>query len=173
MFRFFKKNKIVEPEPAPAPKPARAPSEGISYDENLISTFEAEHQALLRLFVEIKEAAESNNFPIVKERLKKFTSILRGHLLTENVKLYVYLSRELAHDVENKEIIMAFRREMMQIGKAVNQFVTLYDKPIWSREMETTFLPELLAIGEVLVQRIEREESTLYPLYMPEAHYKI
>jgi hypothetical protein len=37
--------------------------------------------------------------------------------------------------------------------------------------MRQNFLPELLGIGEVLVERIEREENTLYPLYMPKEHY--
>jgi len=87
------------------------------------------------------------------------------------VKLYVYLTKELAHDPENKEIILSFRREMMQIGKVVNQFVTRYDRPLWSLDMRQHFLPELLSIGEVLVERIQREENTLYPLYMPKENY--
>jgi len=148
-----------------------SPSEGISYDDNLIETFQDEHQTLLKLFGIIKSAAEQKDFKLVQVKLKQFTSILRGHLLTENVKLYVYLSKELANDPENKEIIMSFRREMMQIGKVVNQFVTAYSKPVWSTDMREYFLPEFLDIGEVLVERIEREENTLYPLYLPKDHY--
>lgn len=169
MFRFLRKNKRdVE---APQPNKAAPVSDGIAYDEGLIGSFEAEHQHLLKLFGVIKTAAEQNDFKLVQVRLKQFASILRGHLLTENVKLYVYLSKALANDPENKDIILSFRREMMQIGKVVNQFVTTYDRPLWSLDMREHFLPELLAIGKVLVQRIEREENTLYPLYMPKEHY--
>lgn len=168
MFGLFKRREKQVIESATE----RKSSEGISYDSGLINQFHAEHQALLRLFTVIKSSAEKQDFKSVRKNLKKFTSVLRGHLLTENVKLYVYLSKELAHDPENKDIIMTFRREMMGIGKAVNQFVTRYDKEVWSLEMERTFLPELVSIGEVLVHRIEQEESTLYPLYMPEAHYQ-
>lgn len=170
MFGLFKrreKQAVAEVQSQPAP------SQGISYDSGLIDQFHAEHQALLKLFTIIKTAAEKQDFKLVQKNLKKFTSILRGHLLTENVKLYVYLSKELAHDPENKEIIMTFRREMMGIGKAVNQFVTRYDKESWTLDMERNFLGELVSIGEVLVHRIEQEESTLYPLYMPEAHYQL
>jgi len=167
MFGLFKRREKQVTEPVTEIKP----SEGINYDSGLIDQFHAEHQALLNLFTAIKASAEKQDFKSVRKNLKKFTSILRGHLLTENVKLYVYLSKELAHDPENKDIIMTFRREMMGIGKAVNQFVTRYGKETWTAEMERTFLPELVSIGEVLVHRIEQEESTLYPLYMPEAHY--
>lgn len=168
MFGFLRKNKRAVEAPQQMSAPA---SDGIAYDESLIDTFQAEHQGLLKLFGIIKTAAEQGDFKLVQVKLKQFTSILRGHLLTENVKLYVYLSKELAHDPENKEIIMSFRREMMQIGKVVNQFVTTYDRPLWSLDMRQHFLPELLAIGEVLVERIEREENTLYPLYMPKDNY--
>lgn len=169
MFGFLRKNKReVE---APTPNKIVSANDGIAFDESLIGTFETEHQQLLKLFGAIKTAAEQNDFKLVQIRLKQFASILRGHLLTENVKLYVYLSKALANDPENKDIILSFRREMMQIGKVVNQFVTTYDRPLWSLDMQEHFLPELLSIGEVLVQRIEREENTLYPLYMPKEHY--
>lgn len=169
MFGFLKKKK----QRAENIQPTLAPTvnAGIGYDDELINTFQAEHQGLLRLFGDIKAAAERDDFKLVQIKLKKFTSILRGHLLTENVKLYVYLSKELAHDPENKDIIMSFRREMMQIGKVVNQFVTKYDRLLWTLDMRQDFLPELLAIGQVLIERIEREESTLYPLYMPKENY--
>lgn len=169
MFGFLKKKKrsaeVLQSNVIPTS------SAGISYDDSLIDTFQSEHQDLLRLFGIIKSSAENNDFKMVQIKLKQFASILRGHLLTENVKLYVYLSKELAKDPENKEIIMSFRREMMQIGKVVNRFVTTYDRPLWSLDMRQNFLPELLGIGEVLVERIEREENTLYPLYMPKEHY--
>ena len=168
MFGFLTKKRRSK---VPQRKAVTSPSEGISYDDSLIENFQDEHKSLLRLFGVIKAAAEQKDFKRVQIKLKRFTSILRGHLLTENVKLYVYLSKELANDPENKEIIMSFRREMMQIGKVVNQFVTAYSKPVWSDDMREYFLPELLAIGEVLVERIEREENTLYPLYLPKDHY--
>jgi hypothetical protein len=169
MFGLFKKKKrSIEIAPSNI---ISASNEGVAFDNNLIDTFQAEHQDLLRLFGDIKVAAEKDDFKRVQIKLKKFTSILRGHLLTENVKLYVYLTKELAHDPENKEIILSFRREMMQIGKVVNQFVTRYDRPLWSLGMRQHFLPELLSIGEVLVERIQREENTLYPLYMPKENY--
>lgn len=169
MFGFFK-NKRRSAEVL-KPNVASESHDGISYDHDLIDTFQAEHQSLLRLFGDIRKAAEEEDYKIVHVKLKKFTSILRGHLLTENVKLYVYLSKELAHDPENKEIIMSFRREMMQIGKVVNRFVTVYDRPLWSLDMRQDFLPELIAIGEILIERINREENTLYPLYMPKENY--
>ena len=168
MFGLFKKKEKQVSTPDMSAAPA---SKGITYDDQLIGQFHAEHQALLKLFTLIKDSAERQDFAKVQKHLKKFTSVLRGHLLTENVKLYVYLSRSLANDPANKDIMMNFRQEMMQIGRAVNQFVTRYEQDNWNAEMKAHFLDELLGIGEVLVRRIEQEESVLYPLYMPESHY--
>lgn len=170
MFGLFKKQEKKKAAPA-TPVMSQASNKGISYDQSLIDQFEAEHQSLISLFGKIKTSAESQDFKGVQKYLKKFTSVLRGHLLTENVKLYVYLSKALANDIENKEIMMTFRQEMMQIGRVVNQFVTRYEQTIWDNDMKANFLDELLAIGDVLVRRIEQEESVLYPLYMPEDHY--
>ena len=66
---------------------------------------------------------------------------------------------------------MEFRKEMMHIGRAVNQFVTRYEVAVWSDEMKKNFASELAGIGDVLVKRIEHEEQSLYPLYLPEEAY--
>ena len=167
MFGFFKKKK-----PVPTPKSAVvSPAAGIAFDEKLIAQFTDEHQSLLSLFGQIASHAENQQWPKTQQALKEFTTILRGHLLTENLKLYIYLTNSLKDDPESQELVRGFRQEMMQIGRAVNQFVSHYEKPIWTDTMKSDFLPELQAIGVVLVKRIENEEQTLYPLYMPESSY--
>ena len=96
-----------------------------------------------------------------------FRFALQGHLLTENVRLYVYLERRLAHDPASYELIHSFRHEMDRIGRDVVHFLEQY------RELETkphllqTFISDLDAIGKVLVKRIQSEEDILYPLYAP------
>ncbi len=166
MFGFFRKKKKTEPKKSVGPV-----NGGITYDEKLISQFTGEHQELLSLFGDMVEAAEAENWAKVQKTLKVFTTILRGHLLTENLKLYVYLTNNLKSDPESLSIIREFRQEMMQIGRAVNQFVTHYGALKWTEGMKTEFLPELHGIGEVLVKRIQHEEQVLYPLYLPEQSY--
>ena len=166
MFGLFKKKSEARPEKASA-----STTPGISYDPELIGQLADEHQSLLSIFGEMSDAAEKQNWPLTQKHLKSFATALRGHLLAENVKLYVYLSKSFASDPETQNIAKEFRKEMMHIGRAVNQFVTRYEVAAWSEEMKENFSSELAGIGEVLVKRIEHEEQSLYPLYLPEDAY--
>ncbi|MRI32906.1 hypothetical protein EOPP23_07900 [Endozoicomonas sp. OPT23] len=166
MFEFFKRKAKVKVEKVEGNITA-----GLGYDPDLISQLSDEHQELLSIFGEMSEAAEKQNWSLTQSHLKTFATSLRGHLLTENVKLYVYLSRSFANDPETQTIALEFRKEMMHIGRAVNQFVTRYEVAEWNSEMKENFASELSGIGEVLVRRIEHEEQSLYPLYLPEEAY--
>lgn len=145
---------------------------GVHYDAFLIDRFTREHQELLEQFGLIQSYAETGQYHQVQKAIHLFAVGLRDHLLTENIKLYIYLAKAFENDEDTHELIKDFRREMMQIGKVVNQFVTRYDTPEWSDAMKADFLGELLSIGEVLVERIKREEEVLYPLYMESDQYR-
>ncbi len=144
---------------------------GIGYDPELIHQLSGEHQELLNSFGKMADAAEKQNWYQTQKHLSTFATELRGHLLTENVKLYVCLSRNFSHDPETQQIAMEFRKDMMHIGRTVNQFVTRYEVAAWNSEMKEMFSSELAGIGEVLVKRIDHEEQSLYPLYLPEEAY--
>jgi hypothetical protein len=53
------------------------------------------------------------------------------------------------------------------IGKAVLAFLSKYRDLDTQPNLAVSFRSDLDAVGKVLVERIEREESTLYPLYLP------
>ena len=173
MFGFLFKRKKGAETNKEMEQAAPVPVSGthLYYHANLIENLTDDHQTLLDLFGKISAAYEEKNFDVVSKNLNKFSGILRGHLLAENVKLYVYLQHVLANDDENSAIIRDFRKEMQSIGKAVNDFLHKYSIEDWGTKTKQSFGGDLAAIGEVLVKRIEMEERALYPLYMPPDAY--
>jgi len=178
LFSLFRHSDETKSKPVPPPAqqaPATpgpvAPGTELSYDPSLVEHLMADHKKLLGLYGEIAASLEQQDYEAIHQQLQTFTSMLRGHLLTENIKLYVYLSHNLATDPENLELMTELRREMGHIGRKVNQFLTRYAEWPWTSELRQSFPGEFQRIGEVLGDRIGREEDTLYTLYLPPGAY--
>jgi len=163
---LFGAPKPVPTEPLPsASEHMVAPGTRIRFHPQLIAKLTADHRLLLNLFGETSHAAAQGNVAVASERLEAFRMALQGHLLTENVRLYVYLQHMFADDPSSYALIHEFRHEMDGIGKAVINFLTKYQELAKFPELLNDFVHDLAAVGKVLVSRIEREEETLYPLY--------
>ncbi|WP_127477826.1 hemerythrin domain-containing protein [Sulfurivermis fontis] len=170
MFDFFKK-KGESKQDAPAaatPQYNTAPGTEIRYHPELIDQLKSDHQALLGLYGEIKAAFDEGDYAAVSQKLDAFRSGLQSHLLTENVRLYIYLDRCLANDETNSELIRGFRREMDGIAKVAMNFLKKYEAIGVDKELAGAFAKDFATIGQVLGQRIQKEEQVLYPLYMPQ-----
>ncbi len=155
---------------APAPEsqpPAEhaAPGTNIRYHPELIGKLTDDHQLLLKLFGETSKAAAEGDVVAAAARLEEFRVALQSHLLTENIRLYVYLEHALAEDKQSHALIHDFRHEMDSIGRAVVNFLGKYRDLAAHPERAGEFSAELAGVGKVLVERIQREEATLYPLY--------
>lgn len=178
MFEFLWKRKD-SPAPSAAPVREEKPQHGVApgtrlhYDPDLVAGLVADHNVLLGIFGEIGDASKQKNMALVKERLGDFGDALRGHLLKENVRFYLYLQHSLEDDPDNAEIMHGFRKEMQHIGRAVADFLNKYTADgAWSEAKWQDFQQEVGAIGKVLVKRIQTEENVLYPLYLPAQDYK-
>lgn len=168
MFNFLKKKSTkVETENNATEQQvhAFAPGTEIRYNPNLVEKLEDDHQDLLRIFGEINAAFADNDYSQVTENLKEFKHGFLDHILVENVSLYVYMKSAFSDDEANIELVQEFRSEMDGIGKAVRAFLLKYETIGIDKDLAASFENELAGIGEALVARIEREESTLYPLY--------
>ncbi len=146
---------------------AAAPGTEIRYNANLVPKLKNDHQTLLGLYGEVNTAFEANNFSLVKEKLREFKHGFLDHILVENVSLYVYMKSSFKDDEANVELIQEFRSEMDGIGKVVRAFLLKYETIGVDNDLAASFAHDLAGIGAALVARIEREESTLYPLYQP------
>lgn len=144
---------------------AVAPGTAIRYHPELVGKLRHDHQLLLQRFTLTQAAARIGDVVQAAQHLDEFRVLLQGHLLTENVRLYVYLEHALAKDGPSHPLIRSFRHEMDDIGKAVVAFLSDYRDLAQHPEFAKEFSQALDGIGKVLVERIRREEETLYPLY--------
>ncbi|TVO70035.1 hemerythrin domain-containing protein [Sedimenticola selenatireducens] len=164
MFNFFKRKAKSQPQPCAE---ITAPNTTIAYDSQLVAALKDDHQSLLMHYMKIEKKAKEQRFREVCSELAQFKYLFHQHIMTENVKLYVYLNRTISRDSDQCETVKAMRRDMRHIGKAVNQFIDRYNVWPWSTALEIDFITDLQEIGKALVERIKTEEEHLYPLYNP------
>ncbi len=164
-FRGFLQPRPGEPPAPPPSSQPRAPGTRIGYDPLLIQRLRTDHQRMLELFTQTQELLTTHDYDGVKRKLGELRITLQDHLMTANVKFYVYVSRHLAGDAAKSAIINEYRREMLINSRQIMDFLRIYSAARLDDRFADTFQIELLVIGSALVQRIEREQSTLFPLY--------
>lgn len=170
MFGFLKRWWHGSEESAsPQSEDITAPGTGIHYHADLVGRLHDDHKELLRVYGMIKTAFDKGDYLTVSQRLGELRGGLQSHLLTENLLLYVYLDHCLAADETNSELIRGFRHEMDQIGKVAMRFLKKYEAIGVDKDLAPSFAEEFATIGQVLGERIKKEETVLYPLYLP--HY--
>lgn len=170
MLDFFKRRGNADTPATPAPDRAFAPGTELPWDGGLIANFKADHQVLFKHFDIMTAAASKGDLAAVAKRLKQVSATIHDHLLKENVRLYAYLAHCIT-DESDKELVAEMRSEMARIGRAVTHFIRHWsDFPV----VETTvadFLREAADVRSALADRMQREESTLYTLYLPPSAY--
>lgn len=175
MFEFLfgrKQNETTQPEDTVTQKKPGSPGTGIDYDPNLIAELKSDHAQLISLFTKIVSTTSQRNDQLLIKQLNEFGQKLRGHLLKENVRFYVYLKNSLQSDENSLRIMQDFSHEMQLIGRAVTDFLHKYTNvPQWDDAQWAVFERDLKSVGNVLTQRIESEEGTLYTLYLPPGTY--
>lgn len=175
MFEFLKKlfhnaPDAADPETTEAapPQPAANTAQGtqIHYDPELVPHLIADHQRLVKLFGGIVAAAQARDERRLVPLLGDFGAAVRDHLLSENVRFYVYVQHN--GSTEQRALVHGFQHEMREIGRVLTDFLFRHSKQEeWDDTAWVRFDHELGEIGQVLTRRIATEENTLYPLYRP------
>jgi hypothetical protein len=140
---------------------------GIAYDADLVPALKKDHKALVQMYGEVGQLADRGEFNQIPQMLLAFKVYLEGHLIAENVRFYNYVESTMQSDPENTALIRSFRREMNAIARGVVDFVKKYQLAQFDDQLREEFMNDYKTVGGLLAQRIEREEASLYPLYMP------
>lgn len=178
MFEFVKRwmgqdtVAVASPPPSSRSAPSPAAAGGIAsraptYDSRLIESLKHDHHSLVELFQQIGQTAERGRFHELPALLVAFKTGLESHVIAENVRFYNYVENSLAGDEENLLLIRSFRREMNAIARGVVDFVKKYQRAAFNDATRDAFLRDYAVVGGLLSQRIQREETNLYPLYQP------
>lgn len=145
--------------------PDTAPGTRIGYDPLLLQRFKADHRRMLAIFTQVQELLTTRDYDGVRRKLGDFRILLQDHLMLASARLYVYVARLHTADAEASAQIRGHRQDMLRNSRVIMDFLRTYSAARLDDSFANEFQVELLAIGAALVQRIELEETRLYPLY--------
>ncbi|MCK5812865.1 MAG: hemerythrin domain-containing protein [Cocleimonas sp.] len=140
----------------------------IIYNSELIRVLEKDHQVLLSLHAYLMKCAINKEYESLVRAMNDFSSILATHLRKESIDLYMYLEFIVvkADETDTRETFRSFRLEMKKISIQVSSILHHYENtPVTDQTVEK-FLIDFKELGEILVDRIKREEKILYPIYI-------
>ncbi len=140
---------------------------GVAYDPQLVPSLKRDHADLVKLYGAIGDLAKQGDFGQIPQMLNAFKVHLEGHLIAENVRFYNYVESAMQGDPESTALVRSFRREMNAITRGVVDFVKKYQLASFDDAMRREFMSDYQTVYGLLAQRIEREEGSLYPLYLP------
>ncbi len=165
--KWFGKKGTAANQPLAEAEPVFAPNTSIPYHTTLIEDLKGDHQQLGVIFGELVAAASAGKTKETKAALDEFEGLLYDHLLKEKTSFYIYLRGIFSEDEGTLELVNYFSREMDAIQREVMKFLRKYKASDLSADKIREMNTELDDLGKALTDRIKREESQLYPLYMP------
>ncbi len=163
--KLFGNKRAAEAEQPSIAKASISAPRAISYDPNLVSSLKRDHGDLVALYQHLAQLQQQGRYEEIRGELVNFKTRFEAHILTENVRFYTYLEQSLMSDGHNAELMRDFRREMNTIARGVVNFVKKYQTAEFNAAERSQFAQDFQDVGGLLSQRIEREESSLYPLY--------
>lgn len=136
------------------------------FNRLLVKELEGDHSLLLSNYDKLMECAKEGNFLLLSRLLEDFTVVIINHLNKEDNELYGYLE-EIIKEKNKTEIkvFRKFRSEMKNISVTI--FSTINQNPNIPVTSDTVdgFIADFAQMGEILIDRIKREEDVLYPMY--------
>ncbi|HEY1992129.1 MAG TPA: hemerythrin domain-containing protein [Gammaproteobacteria bacterium] len=150
--------------------PAGTAPHELPYDPALVTALTLEHRSLVSRLVQAKRLAQQGRYGEVMDTLHEFSQGLAEHLKRESAVLHPYLGAHLRG--EDRDYIL---REMyagpVHVKKAVDGFLKHYaGYPVGERNVGM-FVVEIDGVSEEFCERIEKEEATIYTLYVPPEAY--
>ena len=126
----------------------------------LVSQLKNEHKELAILLTNVQKLGV--NSPESMDLLKKAKNLLLAHLTKEDNELYPKLKRASETDEDIKRKLSYLSKDMEEITKFV---LTFFEKVENKKYAQLEFGQDFGKLITVLSNRINREESQLYPLY--------
>lgn len=126
---------------------------------NLVSELKAEHQKLVSVLTEMK--AKGVTTPEGLKVLMQAKGAVVAHLKKEDTFLYPEMRSAAARDPKLQQTLDIFAKDMEKVTAQVLEFFDKYQNGGSGIE----FAKDIGALMTVLANRIQREESALYPEY--------
>lgn len=151
--------------------PVKAPVETKTYNERLVESFKSDHREMVSTFGKLKAAVEQrDNAKFIRE-LGDLGTELNAHTAKENRDFYTYLEQKYFAEEKVFKRLRDFRAEMETIKHAIGALVKKYvpapkEEPQPLSQADWQVLDQAIAeLGQILVNRIQSEETELYGYY--------
>lgn len=136
----------------------------IAFDANLIARLEGDHAGLIATLEQLHSTAAAQPRRVITD-LILLRELFQEHLMMEETYFYAYLDRLLAGNTTIHDSAQAMRNDMEEIATTVAQFIHSWISTPPTDATSPVFLDQLRCTMKLLKARVEREETTLYPLY--------
>ena len=137
-----------------------------AYDYALIDSMQEENEANRFVFNELMRFAEAKDYSKVAGRLEIFNSQIRDHYHRADISLYAYLKTYIHIKFPKRE--KAFTQLSLEMKNiSIEIFYTISQSPNLplSDKTHSAFMKEFNHLGELMNERIHREESVLFTMY--------
>lgn len=154
-------------DPAARPHIGQAAVDALPYDPNLIASLKSDHVSLRETLDEIENYVLNRQCAKIPEMLARFRDALQNHLDEEREQFYRYVALCVQDDAAKSAFIERTNARMEGIARQVMIFTRHYTGIGVSRVNKDAFRHDLEVISDLLDERIELEETSLYALYQP------
>ena len=136
------------------------------YDPSLIGALKSDHQDIIAAYNKVLKTARSGNYTALHLLLIEFSILCTNHHQMEDIRIYGYLKTLASNkSLVEQKVVAEFSLEMKEISTSI--YASVFQSPNVPVNDETAdaFIKEFSLMGFNLQDRIEREESILYPIY--------
>ena len=132
----------------------------LTKNQKLVKRWTKEHETIVFLTNQVIAEYSKNNHKKAKKRLIELNHMVVDHVTDENIKFYKLLKDEDRLSPQNREYTKEFIKTFADVRKDLMKFLTKYTRK--TTQLDDEFFDTLTTIADVLVERIEYEESKLY-----------
>ena len=137
-----------------------------TFDSCLIEALKNDHEEIILLYDKVLNASKNREYMALQSLLVEFATSLTNHIKLEDQKLYGYL-KTLARNKSHVEqrAVANFTSEMKNISISIFSFLSQSPYIPVNENTNDDFIKEFRQMGFILQDRMEHEESILYPIY--------
>ena len=138
------------------------------YDPHLIESLKSDHASLKATLDLLEHYILHQEFADIPGMLARFRDALQHHMNEERDHFYRYVALCVREDAAKSAFVERTNARMEGIARQVMIFTRHYKSIGVSRVNRDAFRHDLEVISDLLGERIELEETSLYALYQPD-----
>jgi len=134
----------------------------LSKNQKQVEQWKEEHREIVTLATALLESYERGDSEDVREILEELRVVTFNHLMSEDAEFYRLLKEHKNKNSKTELFIKEFEESFYSTKATLMHFLDDYTKK--SLPIDDTFIKKFNELVDILVKRIEFEESNLYSL---------